>query len=448
MLFTLEYFLNGRAHLRPGGIMTSWLPLDMPREDLRSILRTFHEVFPHVYLWSALNHLNKHALIVGCMTPLEIDFGRFRDRFAKYARDDLESVFLDDEDLFLTCHISRIAGEAPDLAVAPLSTEYNPVLKFMYSRAYGHGDMLADAYSLMAEHRDTIREHLTGTEAAEDPAALVADLERLDTANDHILAALQMPTDLLTARDEEMSRAFALAPEHPAVLLSEQRRAELGRVTVEDLQEADLEKLKTLGRSLMRNAEYESARTAFEEWVRREPQSAEARTALGTCLVLARLFAEAIAPLEQAVGLDPESADAHFNLAIAYLRSGRPADALSQLQITVELAPGSAEAQAHLGTLYYSVAGDARRALYHLAKAVQLNPEMPDAQRNLGMLFMRGGQLEQSILHLEKAAELQPDNAEVQRLLARAYGLTGDERAAQAHLRRARELDAGNRRRP
>jgi spermidine synthase len=442
MLFTLEYFRNGRAHLNPGGIMTSWLPLDMPQQDLRSVLRTFHEVFPYVYLWSALNQRNKHALIVGCMQPLQIDLARFRERFDSYAREDLKSVYLGDEDVFLTCHVSQISGDTPDLDTAPLSTEYCPVLKFMYSRSYGLDDMLADAYGLLADHRDSVRNHLVGTEAADDPAALATDLERLDEANDHILAALRMPADRFRARDEELRQAFALAPHHPAALLSEMRRAELAGVTTEELRGMDLDKLQELGRTLLKGGQYDNAIAAFDEWLRREPQSADACTALGTCLVLAHRFADAVGPLERATSLDPQSADAHFNLGITYVRLGRPADALAQFQTTVELAPGAAQAHAHLGTLYYSVAGDGSRALHHLERAVELDPTMPDAQRNLGTLYMRAGQLQQSIAHLTTAAELQPQDPEVQRLLARAYGLSGDERAAQMHLRRAREIEA------
>ncbi|MHC4592044.1 MAG: fused MFS/spermidine synthase, partial [Planctomycetota bacterium] len=115
-LFTLEYFQEGRRHLKPGGIMTSWLPLELPLHDLKSLLKSFHEAFPHVYLWSALSHQNKHALIIGSDHELQMDARQFMSRFDRFARDDLQIVNLDDPAAFLTCHLATVADMGPELA--------------------------------------------------------------------------------------------------------------------------------------------------------------------------------------------------------------------------------------------------------------------------------------------------------------------------------------------
>ena len=61
-LYTKDYFKAGRAHLKEGGFMTSWLPLQIDPEDFKILLNTFRSVFPHVSVWVAMTHFNKHEI--------------------------------------------------------------------------------------------------------------------------------------------------------------------------------------------------------------------------------------------------------------------------------------------------------------------------------------------------------------------------------------------------
>jgi spermidine synthase len=50
-LFTIEHFTNVRDSLRPGGLFCQWLPLyQLTQPQYETILRTFHTVFPDVFL--------------------------------------------------------------------------------------------------------------------------------------------------------------------------------------------------------------------------------------------------------------------------------------------------------------------------------------------------------------------------------------------------------------
>jgi spermidine synthase len=445
MLFTLEYFQSGRARLKPGGIMTSWLPLDMPFQDLKAVLKTFHQVFEHVYIWSSLNHMNKHALIAGSDTPLRIDAARFRERFNRFARKDLEAVYLGDPAVFLTCHTAKVQGMEGELADAPLSTNHLPVLRFMYSRLYATEHMLKDAYGLLARHRDSVLGHLTNVEALDDSDQFLGAVRRLEAANDQILRAMTLGSDNLRERDLAMHRAIELAPEHPARILWLQRLDELRMVTPDEIRGSDLPALRDLARSLFRAGRYDTALIAMEEWAAREPESAEAWTALGSWHTVNGRFAEAIQHLLKAEALAPESADVHFNLGVAYVRANQLPSAVPHLRKAVDLAPESAEARAHLGTAI-GLLGDDVGALRHLSRAVALNPRLPDAQRNLGMLLLRMGSVDEAISHLKTCAALTPESAEAHHLLARAYRRAGDEEVAARYSQRAAQLEAAQRR--
>ncbi len=439
MLFTLEYFRHGRDHLRPGGIMTSWLPLDMPLQDLKSIMRTFHDVFPHVYLWSSLNHLNKHALIVGAMEPLKIDAAVFMERFRKFAQEDLSSVFLGDPAVLLACHVAKIEGLTPELDGAPFSTDHRPVLKFMHSRITSAEEMLQDAYRFLTAHSDTILDHLTNLDAVEGSERLVERIGRLDRANALILRAMAMTVEEQDQRARLMSQAIELAPEHPAGILVKANRQALADVTVESLPGMDLTALGKLARNLFRNAHYETGAAAYAEWISRAPDALDAHLGLANCLMRLGRLQEATGPLTTALALDAGNADVRFNLGTVHLQMGRADLAMPHLAEAVRLAPDDARAHALLGTTYW-LQGNGALAFRHLARAVALDPDLPDARRNLGFILLRGNEAAEAVAHLERAVTLEPDNAEGHALLARAYAAIGNEEAAQRHAQRAREL--------
>ena len=52
-LYTEDYYRMCKEHLKPGGVMTLWIPLYENNEDsVKSIISTFFKVFPKGVLWS------------------------------------------------------------------------------------------------------------------------------------------------------------------------------------------------------------------------------------------------------------------------------------------------------------------------------------------------------------------------------------------------------------
>jgi spermidine synthase len=69
-LYSSRYFELAAQHLNSGGVIAQWLPIyELTPEDLRSIVRTFREHFPHTLLW--LTHYD--AELVGSASPFLID---------------------------------------------------------------------------------------------------------------------------------------------------------------------------------------------------------------------------------------------------------------------------------------------------------------------------------------------------------------------------------------
>ncbi|HXQ69283.1 MAG TPA: fused MFS/spermidine synthase, partial [Pyrinomonadaceae bacterium] len=108
-LFTQEFFELGRSRLSEQGIFVQWVQIyQLSTESLRSVLATYHKVFPHVLMFRVGGSSNgKDLLLVGSNQPLSIDrlpqrcddelMRKEQARINFNSRTDLKSWFVCDE---------------------------------------------------------------------------------------------------------------------------------------------------------------------------------------------------------------------------------------------------------------------------------------------------------------------------------------------------------------
>ena len=125
-LFTQEFFELGRARLNDQGIFVQWVQIyQLSTESLRSVLATYHKVFPHVLMFrvGGLNK-GKDLLLIGSNHPLNLD--RLPERLldhrvqAELARVNLSSEA--DVRSWLVCDETRLG---PAIAGAKINTDDN-----------------------------------------------------------------------------------------------------------------------------------------------------------------------------------------------------------------------------------------------------------------------------------------------------------------------------------
>jgi len=125
-LFTQEFFELGRARLNDDGIWVQWVQIyQLSTESLRSVLATYHKVFPHVLVFrvGGLN-TGKDLLLIGSNRPLNLD--RLSERFtdqriaAELARVELKSEA--DVRGWFVCDESKLG---PAVAGAKINTDDN-----------------------------------------------------------------------------------------------------------------------------------------------------------------------------------------------------------------------------------------------------------------------------------------------------------------------------------
>jgi len=62
LLYTKEFYLTIRQHLRPGGILEQWFPDDQKHEVLASVTKALHETFPYVHAYPSMYGWGIHFL--------------------------------------------------------------------------------------------------------------------------------------------------------------------------------------------------------------------------------------------------------------------------------------------------------------------------------------------------------------------------------------------------
>ena len=81
-LNTVEYYEMCREHLKPGGVMSLWIPLyESDNETIRSVIATFFRVFPNGILFSNdKNGKGFDAVLLGQAEPTRIDLDNLHEK--------------------------------------------------------------------------------------------------------------------------------------------------------------------------------------------------------------------------------------------------------------------------------------------------------------------------------------------------------------------------------
>jgi spermidine synthase len=125
-LFTREFFTLGRQRLRSDGIFVQWFQTyQLATENLRTVLATFHEVFPHVAVFRVQGAAKgKDLILVGSAAPVSLDF--IAERMTRpEVRADLERVGLktaEDVKAWFVCDEKQLG---PAVRGATINTDDN-----------------------------------------------------------------------------------------------------------------------------------------------------------------------------------------------------------------------------------------------------------------------------------------------------------------------------------
>ena len=388
-LYTYDHFKQCQEHLRPGGVLSCWLPLDLRPEDFQVIIRSFQAVMPHSSFWMANNCLNKHAVLVGTLSPMRIDFQRVRrlverqDISTDLAEINIYSVYdLLDCLVVSESGLRRIGGEGP------FNTDDRPSLEFGAAiKRDIEGCWLVVLGWLSQNHFPVLR-HVENTGQTEEESNQVkATMQQYFKGTGHALRGL---LGILQGDPEIMNREFEMA-----------RKANPHDRDIEScLEELTLE-IKALVKAVARtprnaslrgrlakryllSRDYERAAEQYSNFLSLEPHNAAAWNNLGTCYNKLEQFENAVWAFEKSIEQDAGMMSAYFNLGQAYGKLGDFAASSRNYEKALLLSPRSMKtyicdklAQAYFMQKQYPLALDA------LEKALELAGNDPDLKRYL-----------------------------------------------------------------
>ena len=169
-LYTEEYFRLCARRLRPGGVVSMWLPMYALRpQDYRGIVRAFADVFPNVSIWYPHAVGNAFTIVVATPAPT-IGLAAFAARLTPAVRADLAEVGEGDPAELLSNLILAPRDVARWVASTPPHTDDLPTVEYESGRVIGAERTWFETLADLARHRSPIEEFVTGL-APGDPLA-------------------------------------------------------------------------------------------------------------------------------------------------------------------------------------------------------------------------------------------------------------------------------------
>ncbi len=129
-----------------------------------------------------------------------------------------------------------------------------------------------------------------------------------------------------------------------------------------------------------------------------------------------------------------------FDYAAELAAKGQDEAAIAEWKKALEINPDDPMANNNLGT-HLLKRGQLEEALPYFEKAANLKPDYADAQNNLGIVLLQRGRLGEAIEHLEKAEEINPRNTQTYYNLGAAFYMQGKVTKALAEWRAGLHVD-------
>jgi len=199
-----------------------------------------------------------------------------------------------------------------------------------------------------------------------------------------------------------------------------------------------------LGLAYFKSNHLPEAVAVFEDAVRADSGSFQARALLGMSYYGSSRYRDAAAQLKLASEAQPDNIELRYTLAQSYLWSDQYPEALREFQFLLSKDPDSAPVHILLGeTLDASNRTEAATAEFEAAVKASTVP--PDAHFGLGYLYWKQQRYEEACREFEAELATQPQHAQTLAYLGDAEMHTERGDVAEAHLRRALALDANMR---
>ena len=184
-LYSKEYFEMCKRHLKPGGVVTQWVPLyESDFETVKSEIATFFEVFPHGTIWNSdATNQGYDTVLVGQAEPGPIDIDRLNARLHRpdHARvlASLAEVGIPSTNELLSTFAGRQDEIQTWLKGVEINTDLNMRLQYLagWGLNFNHADAI---YQSMLLHRGFPADLFRGSPASVETLRLSLEAQRVN----------------------------------------------------------------------------------------------------------------------------------------------------------------------------------------------------------------------------------------------------------------------------
>jgi len=389
-LYTYDHFKACRDHLKSGGLLSCWVPLDLRLEDFQIVVRSFQAAMPHSSLWMVNNCLNKHGVLLGTLEPTTLDFQRIRQLLARPGiAADLKGINVDSAYDFFDWFVVGEEGLKALAGDGPRHTDDKPYLEFGAAIKRDVEGCWLDVIRAISQYHSPVLPCVTNAgrlpDQAEDPqVALQHYSDATGCTLRGVVGALQGDPDIMHAQFE-MAKKVNPADRDVDSILDEMRL-----------------EIKDLGAA-----------------VARTPDSGDLRARLAQRLLLLRRYKEAAEQYEKFVSLVPGDAAAWNNLGVCYRGLNEPEKAAKAFERAIQWRPGLVPAYTNLAELHAS-RRDFAAAIKVFERLLPLLPRDKQAQTYSFManLCFQQKQYDLALKHLDVAIDLAREDPQLRQELS------------------------------
>ncbi|MBT8111240.1 MAG: fused MFS/spermidine synthase [Gammaproteobacteria bacterium] len=163
-LYTREYFEIMRGALSADGVAAAWLPVGgLSFNDLRTLIATFDNVFPHTTAWYFTQFPTHFIILVGTPEPTRVNLAKLGEKMARVERD-LQSLNVDN--VYKLASMLLLGESDIDSLVhgAPIHTDNRPILEYSDMDLYNVTDVAPNLGRLIEFQQEDLLACFVGTE--------------------------------------------------------------------------------------------------------------------------------------------------------------------------------------------------------------------------------------------------------------------------------------------
>ncbi len=164
-LYTREYFAIMRDALTETGVAAAWLPIGgLSFEDLRILIATFDNVYPHTTVWYFTQYPTHFIILTGTPGPTRADISGLKAAM-EGIRADLRTIRV--ESAYEVASMLLLGEQDVDdlVAGAPLHTDNHPILEYSDMGLYMTSDVEPNLKRLLSFQNEDLVAYFGGSEA-------------------------------------------------------------------------------------------------------------------------------------------------------------------------------------------------------------------------------------------------------------------------------------------